>query len=85
LPGVGSVSNNEAEEILKRGLLNDVATAFYIRGASAEEVGNRDLAIASYSGAVRYTYARTWDPKYKTFWSPAKAAQDRLRELQPTK
>ena len=80
LPPKGKVSDQEKEKIWARGLLNDVATCFYIKGRSAENLGRIEEAKQAYQVASRYTYARCWDPK-GWFWSPAEAALDRLHLL----
>lgn len=80
LPPKGKVSEEEKKRILARGLLNDVATCFFIKGRSAENVGRIPEAREAYLAASKYTYARTWDPK-GWFWSPAEAASDRLTTL----
>lgn len=80
LPPTGKVSNKEKEIILARGLLNDVATCFYISGRSAENIKRKEEAKQAYEAASKYTYARCWDPK-GWFWSPSEAALDRLDML----
>src|SRR5205823_5634077 len=69
-PDPGRPQNDEEKNsILRRGPLNDVATAFFIKGRAAEALGRRDLAIQAYQSALKYSYARCWDPK-GWFWSP---------------
>lgn len=80
LPPNGKVSSTEKDVIMERGLLNDVATCYFIAGRSAEYLKNIELARTSYLQAAKYTYARTWDPG-GWFWSPAEAAADRLSQL----
>jgi len=80
LPPKGKVTDAEKQAILVRGLLNDVATCYFIIGSSAEYLGRIDLAREAYGRAAKYTYARTWDPG-GWFWSPAEAAGDRLMNL----
>lgn len=86
LPPTGTVTAAEKNKILKRGLLNDVATAYFIKGRSAEylyragartSAGYKDMAKAAYEATCRYKHARTWDTK-GWFWSPCEAASDRL-------
>jgi hypothetical protein len=74
-------TETEKKEVLARGLLNDVATSYFIVGRSAERLGRSEDAKEAYRHATRYSYARTWDPK-GWFWSPAEAAEDRLARLQ---
>jgi tetratricopeptide (TPR) repeat protein len=80
LPPKGSVSEEVKKSIWARGLLNDVATCYFIKGRSEEYLGRLDEAKKSYQEASKYTYSRCWDPK-GWFWSPAEAAQDRLTIL----
>lgn len=80
LPQKGSVPEEIKKVIWARGLLNDVATSYYIKGRSAESLGRIEEAKQSYKEATKYTYARCWDPK-GWFWSPSEAAQDRLSIL----
>jgi hypothetical protein len=82
LPPIGKVPEQEKEKICERGLLNDVATCFYIKGRSLEALGQKQEAIVAHKEASEYTYARCWDPKTKTFWSPAEASLDRLQLLE---
>lgn len=86
LPLTGEVSQSEKNKIFNRGLLNDVATAFYVKGRSAEHLYKsgsdeakkfKQMAISAYKMAIFYKYARTWDSK-GFFWAPCDAASDRL-------
>ncbi len=81
LPPTGKVSASEKNIILARGLLNDVATCFFIMGRAAEYLGRKEDAKQAYQAASKYTYARCWDPK-GWFWSPAEVASERLSRLQ---
>ncbi len=80
LPPVGKVSESVKNEILSRGLLNDVATCYFIKGRSLEKLSNIESAIAAHQEAAILTYARCWDPK-GWFWSVSEAAKDRLDGL----
>jgi hypothetical protein len=89
LPPTGSVNDAEKNKIFKRGPLNDVATAYFIKGRSAESLyrkgGSKDtaskaMAEDAYKATCRYKHARTWDPN-GWFWSPCEAATDRLTSL----
>jgi len=79
-PPTGAVSDEEKKAIFARGLLNDVATCFFIKGRSAENLGRKDEARQAYESASKYTYGRCWDTK-GWFWSPAEASMDRLATL----
>lgn len=79
------INDAEKNRIFKQGLLNDVGTAYFIKGRSAEflyrQGGDKSaeykkLTEETYT-ACKYKHARTWDPK-GWFWSPCKAALDRL-------
>jgi len=86
-PGVGKVNDIEKNKIFQNGLLNDVATACYVKGRSAEALyrqntnGNRayrQIAIDAYELVCRrYSKGRCWDPQ-GWFWSPCEAASVRL-------
>lgn len=86
LPPTGAVSDAEKDKIFKRGVLNDVAAAYFIKGRSAEYLylekgaeasAYKEMAEKAYEAACRYKHARTWDPQ-GWFWSPCEAASDRL-------
>jgi hypothetical protein len=88
IPRVGVVSDAERKEILARGVLNDVATALWIKGRAAEYLAavpgpQRDtylrLAKQTYQRCL-FAHARTWDPK-GWFWDPCQNASDRLAKL----
>jgi hypothetical protein len=85
-PPVGSVSDAEKRAIFNRGLLNDVATAYWVKGRSAEYLYRRggqhrdnykQMTEEAYKEACVLKHGRTWDPK-GWFWSPCRAAQERL-------
>jgi len=88
IPPTGSVGEAEKKKALKRDLLNDVATAYWIRVRAAEylflQAGKnshryKTTAKESYQEACRFYYGRTWDPK-GFFWPPCKAATNRLED-----
>ena len=88
-PPTGAVSDQDKQKIFSRGVLNDVAAAYFVKGKSAEaldakphpkNVDYRVMARTAYGEAKKLTYARVWDPK-GWFWSPAEAAADRLAEM----
>jgi len=91
MPPVGKVAPWDASKIFPRGLLNDVATSYWIAGQSYEQIDNGCKAKQAYTEASRLTYARTWDPQwwplrgwspFGWFWSPAEVAQDRISRVQ---
>lgn len=86
-PPVGKVTPWAAAKSFRRGLLNDVASCYWIAGQSHEKIGHGCEAKAAYIAASKLTYARTWDPQwwplrgwspFGWFWSPASVAQDRV-------
>lgn len=77
----------DKKRIFARGLLNDVAAAYFVKGRAAEtlykqnkDLRYRSMAEEAYKGAMKLTYGRTFDPK-GWFWSPAEAAEERLAVL----
>jgi hypothetical protein len=85
-PPVDRVSAADRERILRQGVLNDVATALFVKGRSAEHLYDaggaeresyRRQAEQAYAAACRYDYGRAWDPG-GFFWSPCESASDRL-------
>jgi hypothetical protein len=96
-PPVGAVSEDKKNEIFSRGVLNDVATCYFIKGQSLEKLNRITEAKEAYRNALKFPDARTFDPSGCTwdpsarrwdppgcgfFWSPAVAASDRLSKLQ---
>lgn len=79
-PPIGTVTNEQKDEIFSYASLNDVGTAYYIIAISMEELGKIDEAKAAYQAAIELPYARCWDPK-GWFWSPAQVAQQNLAKL----
>lgn len=91
-PPTGAVSDPDKQKIFSRGVLNDVAAAYVVKGRASEalaakpsakdakKVDYRAFARTAYSDAKKLTYARVWDVK-GFFWSPAEAAGDRLTDL----
>jgi hypothetical protein len=84
LPPVGAVSSQDTKRIFSRGILNDIATAYFVKGRSAEALLSKTKTVAfkkvmmdAYESAAKLTYGRCWDPQ-GWFWSPADAALDRL-------
>lgn len=79
-PPAGSVTDEQKKQILRLGLVNDVATCFWIKGRAAEESGRKEEARKAYEATTKYRYGRCWDPA-RFFWSPAKDAVSRLKNL----
>ena len=86
VPPVGTVSTADKTLIFNFGLLNDVATALFIKGRSAEYLYFNNININTkykmiaenaYNELKKYQYGRTWDPK-GWFWSPYETAMKRI-------
>ncbi|SRR6266446_954454 len=90
VPPVGRVLPWRFGNVASRGILNDVASCYWILGQSYENKGRGCEARDAYAAASRLTYARTWDPQwwplrgwspFSWFWSPAEVAQDRVAKM----
>jgi hypothetical protein len=90
VPPVGRVFPWRSGNVASRGILNDVASSYWILGQSYENKGRGCEARDAYTAASRLTYARTWDPQwwplrgwspFGWFWSPAEVAQDRVAKM----
>ncbi len=90
IPPVGSVLPWRFGNVASRGILNDVASCYWILGQSYENKGRACEAKVAYAAASKLTYARTWDPQwwplrgwspFGWFWSPAEVAQDRVARM----
>jgi hypothetical protein len=85
-PPTGPANDAEKNQIFERGLLNDVAAAYFIKGKSSESLykldktknaSYKEIATKAYESACKLKYGRVWDPK-GWFWSPCVASSDRL-------
>ncbi len=65
-------NKKEKDEINSHGLLNDVATCYYIKGLCFQELNKKEEAISSYTKAEFYTYAMCWDSQ-GWFWNISEA------------
>jgi len=78
----GSVTDpKQRAQILSNGLLNDVATCFFIKGYAAERLKQYDEAKNAYEAVETYPLARTWNQDDDTFWVPSEGAAGRLVTL----
>ena len=85
VPPAGKVEDEAQKNLIfSRGLLNDVATAYWIKGESAEHLYETSKAMKyktmsqeAFKGAAELKYGRCWDPK-GWFWSPGDAAKKKL-------
>ncbi len=80
-PPVGKVVEKEKQNIFKRGLLNDVATCWYIIGISDVKLHNKK-AIDAFKKVLDYPYARTYDPGWDGFWSPSEKAKEYIKSIE---
>jgi tetratricopeptide (TPR) repeat protein len=76
-----NISEQARDEILARGLLNDVATCWFIKARSLDKLKQNDQAFLSYCNTMKYTYARTYDLTWEGFWSPAEKARRRVSHI----
>lgn len=72
-PPCGAVSAEQKVLINKRGLLNDVATAAWIKSKSAEAMGDTPTARDAMRIVCELDHGRTWDQK-GWFWAPCEGS-----------
>ncbi|MCP4987489.1 MAG: tetratricopeptide repeat protein [Colwellia sp.] len=77
----GRVVKEEKEKIFKKGLLNDVATCWFILGKAHAAKGNKELAEKAFKKALLFSYARCYDPSDDSFWAPSDVAKVELKKL----
>jgi hypothetical protein len=89
VPPVGAVAPPEEAAVHKNGLLNDVATCFFITGKSDQELYARtkearfkDGAALAFANAAYLTLARCWDPNGRFFWNPSEGSLNELANYQ---
>jgi hypothetical protein len=87
MPPVGTVNTNLAQTINANGVLNDVASCYFIVGECNRKLALQDKtkiadAKEAYEKARYFTYGRCWDTN-GFFWSQADAANARLKKLPP--
>ena len=82
----GVVNESQEKGITENWAINDISTAYFIKGRAAESLFDasnskdkayKKMATESYKKACEYGYGRCWDPK-GWFWSPCDASKDRL-------
>ena len=81
LPPTGKVLPAVRESIFQNGVLNDVATCYWVKGQAWESKGDTASARKAYDSTVLLPHARTFDPKGDLFWSPAEEATNRLSAI----
>lgn len=79
-PAVGGVNVEVRRLILANGPLNDVATSYWIKARSLQELGNDDQAKTAFESCAKLKCARTWDER-GWFWNPAQDCSVRIRSL----
>jgi len=73
---------SDKEKVFSMWALNDVGTAYFIKGQALEKTGKTKEAIEAYKFlADNLAFAQTWDPK-GWFWKPAAAAAERVKALE---
>jgi len=81
-PPLGRPANDsKKEEVLSRGVLNDVATCYFIKGQALEKLVRIDEAKEAYKETRKFPDARAWDVA-GFFWAPAVGATNNLSKLQ---
>lgn len=81
VPPKGKVTKNEKERIFSRGLLNDVATCWFILGKAHAGKSNKEKAEKAFNKALLFPYGRCFDPSNNSFWAPSDGAQVELKKL----
>jgi hypothetical protein len=84
-PPTGAVDNaSDKKQIFDRWAVNDVSTAYFVKGRSSEYLFKKQkvekykqAAEQAYKSAMKLTYGRCYDPQ-GWFWSPSEAAGERL-------
>jgi hypothetical protein len=85
-PKLPITTDVERSKVFNRGLLNDVATACFVKGRSAESLykmnktknkSYKTMAEEAYNMACEYNFGLCWDPK-GWYWSPCDDANLRL-------
>jgi hypothetical protein len=80
-PPEGKTTPLKKQEILSRGILNDVATCWYIIGTAEMQRKNKEKAMSAFERCRQFSYARTYDLSWDGFWSPAKKAETTIKAL----
>jgi hypothetical protein len=57
-PAIGEATEGEKKDVFRRGLLNDVATACFIKAQALERLDQLEAAKAAYREAAKLTYVR---------------------------
>jgi tetratricopeptide (TPR) repeat protein len=74
-------ANEPKEETFKYWALNDVGTAYFIKGEILMKQSNPAAAKAAYEKLAReFSYAQCWDTR-GWFWKPGEAAKQKVLEI----
>ena len=80
-PPVGKPRDEKSKQaVFARGVLNDVASCYFIKGEALEKAGRTTEAKRSYEAGCKLTYARTWDPG-GWFWDPSAESCQRASKI----
>lgn len=79
------VSDSDARNNHSRGLVNDVATALFLRGDAMCHLGKTDDARADWAAVTEFPHAVTWDERTKEFWLTKDGAENKLFQLDRSK
>jgi tetratricopeptide (TPR) repeat protein len=72
----------DKEKVFSMWALNDVGTAYFLKGQSLEKMGKPKEAVEAYKFLTEnLPFAQCWDTK-GWFWKPASAAAERIQALQ---
>ena len=76
-----ALSDADAQANFSRGLINDVATALYLRGEAFNHLGKVPEARADWQKVLTYPHAATWDVRTKEFWLTKEGAENKLYQM----
>jgi hypothetical protein len=79
---IEAISKSDQKETIKRRLINNAGTCWFIKGRSFERLRKIREAIDAYSEAEFYTLARTMQEPSGLFLVPARIARARRRYLE---
>lgn len=76
-----ALSEADAQANFSRGMINDVATALFLRGEAFNHLGKLPEARADWQKVLTYPHAATWDIRTKEFWLTKEGAENKLYQL----
>jgi len=68
-------------EIFSHGLLNDVATCYWIIGMSNRFLGNTSEAKIAFKKSSELSFGLCYDPSKDSFWSPSEESALQIKAL----